>query len=90
MLASENLDVVSVCTPTLYHHQHVVDAARLDAAPDIIWCEKPTASSVTEANEMISVCKALLKPPSSGGSILKHHRSRFQLPIFSDEESKTM
>ena len=33
---------------------------------------------------------ALLKLPSSGDSVLKHHRSRFQLPIFSDEESKTM
>ena len=34
--------------------------------------------------------EALLKLPSSGDSVLKYHRSRFQLPIFSDEESKTM
>ena len=57
MLASEDLDVVSVCTPTFLHHQHVIDAARSDAAPDVIWCEKPIASSVSDAEEMISVCE---------------------------------
>ncbi|ELZ32644.1 oxidoreductase domain protein [Halogeometricum pallidum JCM 14848] len=56
MLAAENLDVVSVCTPSLLHHDHVVDAARSDAAPDVIWCEKPIASSVSDAESMIEVC----------------------------------
>jgi predicted dehydrogenase len=56
MLASEELDVVSVCTPTMYHHEHVIDAARSPAEPDVIWCEKPIATCVTDANEMISVC----------------------------------
>jgi predicted dehydrogenase len=56
MLGSENLDIVSVCTPTLYHHDHVLAAARSAADPAVIWCEKPIASSVTEASEMIDVC----------------------------------
>ena len=56
MLESEGLDVVSVCTPTLYHHDHVLAAARSTADPAVIWCEKPIASSVTEASEMIDVC----------------------------------
>jgi predicted dehydrogenase len=56
MLAAEDLDVVSVCTPSYLHHDHVVDAARSSADPDAIWCEKPIASSVTDAEEMVATC----------------------------------
>ena len=56
MLAAEDLDVVSVCTPSYLHHDHVVDAARSASDPDVIWCEKPIASSVTDAEEMVAVC----------------------------------
>ncbi|MFB6184504.1 MAG: Gfo/Idh/MocA family protein [Haloarculaceae archaeon] len=56
MLAEEDLDVVSVCTPSFLHHDHVLDAARSAADPDVVWCEKPIASSVAEAEEMIEVC----------------------------------
>ncbi|MEF8868420.1 MAG: Gfo/Idh/MocA family oxidoreductase [Haloarculaceae archaeon] len=56
MLAAESLDVVSVCTPTFLHHDHVVDAARSSAAPEVVWCEKPIASSVTDAERMVEVC----------------------------------
>ncbi|WP_129113955.1 Gfo/Idh/MocA family protein [Halegenticoccus tardaugens] len=57
MLSEENLDVVSVCTPSFLHHDHVVSTARSAAAPDVIWCEKPIASSVSDAEEMIDVCE---------------------------------
>lgn len=57
MLASEDLDVVSICTPSYLHHDHVVDAARSPSPPDVIWCEKPIAASVSEANEMVAVCE---------------------------------
>ena len=56
MLAEEDLDVVSVCTPSFLHHDHVVDAARSNADPDAIWCEKPIASSVGDAEAMIEAC----------------------------------
>jgi predicted dehydrogenase len=56
MLRDEDLDVVSVCTPTFLHHDHVVDAARSDAAPDVIWCEKPIASEIHEAERMVNAC----------------------------------
>lgn len=56
MLAEESLDVVSVCTPTTLHHRHVVDAARSPANPDAIWCEKPIATRLSAADEMIKVC----------------------------------
>ncbi|MFC4440408.1 MULTISPECIES: Gfo/Idh/MocA family protein [Natrialbaceae] len=56
MLAAEDLDIVSVCTPSYLHHEHVIDAARSDAEPDLIWCEKPIASQVSAAEEMASLC----------------------------------
>lgn len=56
MLASEDLDIVSICTPSYLHHDHVVDTAESPSAPDAIWCEKPIASSVTDANEMVAIC----------------------------------
>lgn len=57
MLKSEDLDTVSVCTPSLLHHEHVIDAAQSEASPDVIWCEKPIASSVSDAEEMINICE---------------------------------
>lgn len=57
MLKTEDLDVVSVCTPSFLHHEHTVDAAQSTADPDVIWCEKPIASSVGDAEEMVAVCE---------------------------------
>ncbi len=50
------LGVVLVCTPSLYHHQHVLDLAALDNPPEVILCEKPIATSVSDAEEMVEVC----------------------------------
>lgn len=71
MLAAEDLDVISVCTPSLLHNEHVVDAARSTAEPDVIWCEKPIASSVSGAEEMIEVCD------ETGTELLVNHSFRF-------------
>ena len=71
MLAAEDLDAVSVCTPSFLHHEHVVDAARSEAAPDVIWCEKPIASRVTDAEAMINVCE------EAGTELLINHSFRF-------------
>lgn len=57
MLEEEDLDVVSVCTPTIFHADHVVDAATSAADPDVIWCEKPIATSVAQAEKMASTCE---------------------------------
>lgn len=57
MLAVEDLDIVSVCTPSYLHHEHVLAAAQSAANPDIVWCEKPIASSVSDGEEMINVCE---------------------------------
>ena len=71
MLAEEALDVVSVCTPSFLHHRHVLDAARSAADPDVIWCEKPVASSVSDANEMVEVCA------ETDTELLVNHSFRF-------------
>jgi len=71
MLESEDLDVVSVCTPTYLHHEHVIDAARASADPSVIWCEKPIASSVTDAERMIDACR------ETGTELVVNHSLRF-------------
>ncbi|MBV0926016.1 Gfo/Idh/MocA family oxidoreductase [Halomicroarcula limicola] len=57
MLDAEDLDVVSVCTPSFLHHEHAIDAAQSAADPSVIWCEKPIASQVSAAEEMVEVCE---------------------------------
>ncbi|WP_248909908.1 Gfo/Idh/MocA family protein [Halocatena marina] len=56
MLESEDLDIVSICTPSFLHAEHTIDAARSAADPDVIWCEKPIASEVAAAERMVEVC----------------------------------
>ena len=71
MLDAEDLDAVSVCTPSFLHRDHVVDAARSAADPDVIWCEKPIAASVTGAEEMVDVCD------ETDAELLVNHSFRF-------------
>jgi predicted dehydrogenase len=70
MLEAEDLDVVSVCTPTMFHHDHVIDAAEI-GDPDLIWCEKPIASSVGEAEAMTDACA------DADAELLINHSFRF-------------
>jgi predicted dehydrogenase len=71
MLAAEDLDLVSVCTPSYLHADHVIDAARSPADPELIWCEKPIASSVSDAEEMVDVCA------ETDTELLVNHSFRF-------------
>lgn len=50
MYAVENLDVVSICTPTYLHYEQTMDA--LDAKIHVM-CEKPTAMNVQQTVEMV-------------------------------------
>lgn len=56
MLKRENLDIVSVCTHTPLHHEMTLAAAKTPGVR-AIFCEKPMASTLREAEEMIAVCK---------------------------------
>lgn len=56
MLNNVDLDIVSISTPTHLHAKHVLDVAGSDAEIDVIWCEKPIATNVNDARQMVSVC----------------------------------
>ncbi|WP_436936473.1 Gfo/Idh/MocA family protein [Halovenus marina] len=71
MVEEMNLDIVSVCTPTYLHHDHVVDVAQTENTPDAIWCEKPIASSISDAEEMRKICE------SAGIELVINHSFRF-------------
>lgn len=54
MLATENLDIVSICTPISTHHDLAM--ACVDAGVKAIFCEKTLSFDVAEAEEMVRVC----------------------------------
>ncbi|MBI4552988.1 MAG: Gfo/Idh/MocA family oxidoreductase [Candidatus Latescibacteria bacterium] len=53
-LLAIDLDAVLVCTPTFTHRDMVVQAARTGKH---IFCEKPMARTLTEADRMIEACE---------------------------------
>ncbi|MBL7068256.1 MAG: Gfo/Idh/MocA family oxidoreductase [Candidatus Omnitrophica bacterium] len=55
MLKKVDLDIVSIATPTTLHKE--VCGAASAAGVRAIFCEKPIAASLEEADEMIRVCK---------------------------------
>ncbi len=55
MLAREDLDVVSICTPNRFHAEHAV--AALDAGCHVL-CEKPIATTLKDADRMIAAARA--------------------------------
>lgn len=69
MLAVEDLDILSVCTPALFHHDHVLEAA--DGGVDAVLCEKPIASSIAEAEAMIAACE------DAGTTLVVNYTLRF-------------
>lgn len=71
MLRAEDLDVVSVCTPSYLHHEHVIDAVESAANPDVVWCEKPLASRISDGEEMIETCDR------TGTELVVNHSFRF-------------
>lgn len=55
MLATERLDVVSLCTPPKSHRELTQAAARVGAH---VLCEKPMAPSVADCDAMVEACAA--------------------------------
>lgn len=54
MLAAENLDIVSICTPISTHHDILL--ACVDARVKAIFCEKTLSFDIAEAEEMVRRC----------------------------------
>jgi len=73
MYEKANLDVVSVTTHNLYHHQPVIEAA--EAGIKVIMVEKPLAISVEWGRKMVEACDR------SGSRLITEHTRRF-LPHF--------
>ncbi|MBU10390.1 MAG: hypothetical protein CME13_20770 [Gemmatimonadetes bacterium] len=69
MYSKANLDVVSVTTHNLYHHQPVIEAA--EAGIKVIMVEKPIAISVEWARKMVDACD------NSGSRLIAEHTRRF-------------
>ena len=73
MLANESIQLLSVCSPTPLHHEMVLEASR--SGVRAIFCEKPLASTMDEAVEMVDVC-------DSAGVVLAVNHTRRWDPIY--------
>lgn len=71
MVANEDLDVVSVCSPSFLHADHAVDVAHSAADPDVIWVEKPIATCVSDAETTIDAAE------ETDTEVVVNHISRF-------------
>lgn len=47
--------VVSICSPTALHHQHVIQAIELQ--PKVIFCEKPLTADIDTSVAVVEACK---------------------------------
>lgn len=56
MLDAEDLDIVSVSTPSAFHREPVLAATESAADPDVVFCEKPAANSPKDAYDMAGAC----------------------------------
>ncbi|MFA5858651.1 MAG: Gfo/Idh/MocA family oxidoreductase [Elusimicrobiota bacterium] len=50
----KNVEVVDICLPTTLHHDNVINAAN---AGKHVFCEKPIARTLKQAEEMVAACK---------------------------------
>ena len=51
-----SLDVISICSPTAFHHEHLAQALAL--RPRVIFCEKPLTSDMVTAEQWVKNCSS--------------------------------
>lgn len=83
MLERERPDILSVCTWAETHYEMVRKAVA--AGVKLIFCEKPIAKALKEADELVAYCK------KKGAVLLVNHSRRFdtghhQLKVLHDEK----
>lgn len=49
-------DVISICSPTAFHHEHLEHALALH--PKVIFCEKPLTSDLATATKWVEECRS--------------------------------
>jgi predicted dehydrogenase len=69
MINSTKLDIISIATYTPTHAEMVIASA--EAGIPVIFCEKPIAATITEAEMMLNACK------KSGSLLVINHNRRF-------------
>lgn len=79
MLAAENLDAVSVCTPNKLHEQPVIDA--LNAGCHVL-CEKPLAHSAEAGERMVAAAEANDRKLVIGFQYRYHARTQYLRQAF--------
>lgn len=55
-LSKGAFDVISICSPTILHYEHVMTALKLQ--PRVIFCEKPLASDIKTTVKLIEECQS--------------------------------
>ena len=78
MLANEQLDIISICTWPGLHAEMTVAAA--ERGVKAIFCEKPMAVNLGEADSMINACQ------QSGAKLVISHQLRFNPHITKAKE----
>ena len=73
MLANEEIDILSICTPTILHSEICVVAAGYGVKA--IFCEKPMAASLQEAEKMIRTCRR------NNVKLAINHTKRWDIPF---------
>jgi predicted dehydrogenase len=58
MLQNEDLDIVSICTPNVFHAENAIDALKSGCH---VLCEKPIATNLRDADRMIAAAKKARK-----------------------------
>jgi len=58
MFECEDIDILSVCTPPSVRVEVISLAIKKCKSLKTIWCEKPLATSIAEAREIIDLCKS--------------------------------
>lgn len=53
-VSSGTFDLISICSPTAFHHEHLAQALAL--RPRVIFCEKPLTSDVATASHWVNAC----------------------------------
>lgn len=57
LIAKENPDIISICTPDETHYQILKGVANSKAAK-AIWCEKPIAITLKQGKDMVEICRS--------------------------------